>query len=204
LRLVTAEQLQAQVTPKQATPFFVDKLTQLCSHLDRGLRDSDRAIDRFVIARDQAYFKLVFFSGERPGGLGQIKVPEILRFPNDDGFLFNHIWGKTLRDGEENVFGVRRNAQAEICPVRGIERYMEVTRDRRVDLTCGYLFRPIAPDLGIKDAPFTSSAAESRLKGYLKEMKADNGETLHGFRSGCAITLALAGADLAEIMDHVG
>ena len=72
------------------------------------------------------------------------------------------------------------------------------------DLTCGYLFRPITPDLGIKDAPFTSSAAESRLKGYLKEMNADNGETLHGFRSGCAITLALTGADLAEIMDHVG
>ncbi len=58
--------------------------------------------------------------------------------------------------------------------------------------------------MGIKDAPFTSSAAESRLKGYLKEMNADNGETLHGFRSGCTITLALTGADLAEIMDHVG
>ena len=204
LRLVTAEQLQARVTPRQATPFFVDKLTQLCSHLDKKLRDSDRAIDRFVIARDQAYFKLVFFSGDRPGDLGQIKVPEILRFPNNDGLLFNHIWGKTLRDGDENVFGVRRNAQAEICPVRGIERYMEVTRDIRVGLTRGYLFRPITPDLGIKDAPFTSSAAESRLKGYLKEMNADNDETLHGFRSGCAITLALTGADLAEIMDHVG
>ena len=35
-------------------------------------------------------------------------------------------------------------------------------------------------------------------------MNADEGETLHGFRSGCAITLALTGADLAEIMDHVG
>ena len=135
--------------------------------------------------------------------MGQIKVPEILRFPNDDGLLFNHIWGKTLRDGDENVFGVRRNAQEEICPIRGIECYMEVTRDMRVDLTCGYLFRPVTPDLGIKDAPFSSSAAESRLKSYLKEMSADNGETLHGFRSGCAITLALTGADLAEIMDHV-
>ncbi|KAJ7371047.1 hypothetical protein OS493_028210 [Desmophyllum pertusum] len=41
-------------------------------------------------------------------------------------------------------------------------------------------------------------AAESRLKSYLKEMKADSGETLHGFRSGCAITLALTGADLAD------
>ena len=165
---------------------------------------SENAVDRFVIARDQAYFKLAFTSGDRPGDLGQVKVPEILRFPNDDGLLFHHIWGKTLMDGDENVFGVRRNAQAEICPIRGIERYMEVACDIRVDLTRGYLFRPTTPDLGIKNAPFTSSAAESRLKSYLKEMKADSGETLHGFRSGCAITLALTGADLAEIMDHVG
>ena len=35
-------------------------------------------------------------------------------------------------------------------------------------------------------------------------MKADDGETLHGFRSGCAITLAHTGADLSEIMEHVG
>ena len=29
LRVVTAEQLRARVTPRQATPFFVDKLTQI-------------------------------------------------------------------------------------------------------------------------------------------------------------------------------
>ncbi|RUA05683.1 MAG: hypothetical protein DSY43_04120 [Gammaproteobacteria bacterium] len=69
---------------------------------------------RFIIARDQAYFKTAFFSGDRPGDLGQIKVPEILRFPNDDGFLFSHVWGKTLRDGDENVFGIRRNPQTTI------------------------------------------------------------------------------------------
>jgi hypothetical protein len=73
-----------------------------------------------------------------------------------------------------------------------------------IDLTCGYLFRPTTPNGGIQDTPLTSAAAESRLKTYLREMKADEGETLHGFRSGCAITLALLGADLSEIMDHVG
>ena len=40
LRLVTAEQLQARVTPKQATPFFVDKLAQLAVHIDHSLRPS--------------------------------------------------------------------------------------------------------------------------------------------------------------------
>ena len=42
------------------------------------------------------------------------------------------------------------------------------------------------------------------MKIYLREINADDGETLHGFRSGCAITLALSGVELSEIMDHVG
>ena len=54
------------------------------------------------------------------------------------------------------------------------------------------------------DSPFSSAAAEDRLKLYLKEMRVDDGDTLHGFRSGCAITLALSGIELSEIMDNVG
>lgn len=102
LRLVTAEQLQARVTPKQAMPFFIDKLAQLSAFLCGKLAKAEVPLDRFIIARDLAYFKATFFSGDRPGDLGQVKVSEILRFPNDDGFLFNHILGKTLRDGDDN------------------------------------------------------------------------------------------------------
>lgn len=42
------------------------------------------------------------------------------------------------------------------------------------------------------------------VEGIPKEMGSDDEETLHGFRAGCAITLALSGAELSEIMDHVG
>ena len=52
LRLVSAEQLQAWITPKQATPFFVDKLTMLSPHLQRELEKSTSAIQRLIIARD--------------------------------------------------------------------------------------------------------------------------------------------------------
>lgn len=204
LRLVTAEQLQARVTPKQATPFFVNKLTQLSSYLEHELQSSKSPIQRFIIARDQAYLKTAFFSGDRPGDLRQVKVPEILRFPNDDGLLFNHVWGKTLRDGDSNVFGIHRNPQTIICPIRGIEQYIAVANEMKVDLTHGYLFRPTTPKGGIQNAPLSSSTAEARLKVYLKDMGMDEGETLHGFRSGCAITLALKGAELSEIMVHVG
>ena len=136
--------------------------------------------------------------------MGQVKVAEILRFPNDDGFLCNHIWGKTSRDGDQNVFGIRRNQQSVICPIRGIEHYVDVARRMQVDVTRGYLFRPTTPNGGILGAPFTSTTAEARLKLYLKEMGQDDGETLNGFRLGCAITLALSGVELIEIMDHIG
>ena len=176
------------MTPKQALPFFVDKLTQLSLYLHRKLANTQVPLDRFIIARDAAYFMATFFSGDRHGDLGRVKVPEILRFPNDDGFLFNHVWGKTLRDGDENVFGIRRNPHQTICAVQAIEEYIDVARRIGVDLTRGYLFRPTTPDKGIIDSLFSSAAAEARLKYYLKEKKMDEGETLHGFRSGCAIT----------------
>ena len=88
--------------------------------------------------------------------------------------------------------------------MKGVEQYVEVARKLGVDLTKGYLFRPTTSNNGVQDSPFSSSAADARLKVYLKQMKADDGETLHGFRSDCDITLTLTGADLSEIMEHVG
>ena len=96
LRVVTMEQLQARIQPKQVTPFFIDKLDRLVSHIERSMESSSISpTHRFILARDQAYFKAVFFSGDRPGDMGQVEVPEILRFPNNDGFLFNHV-GKNI------------------------------------------------------------------------------------------------------------
>ena len=81
---------------------------------------------------------------------------------------------------------------------------MAISDQLKVDLRSVYLFRPTNPHGAIVNELFSSSAAEARLKTYLKEMGSDNGETLHGFRSGCAITLALSGIELSEVMDHVG
>ena len=127
--------------------------------------------------------------------MGQVKVPEKVTFPNDDGFFFTHVWDKTLRDGDSNVFGIKRNPQSRIRPVQGIEQYMEVAQQLKIDLTRGYLFRPTTPQGSILNAPFNTTT-EARLKVNLKEMSSDNGESLRGFTTGCAITLALSGAEL--------
>jgi len=82
----------------------------------------------FILARDQAFFKTLFFSANRGSDLGCVQTAEILRFPQGDGFLLNHVWGKTLRDGSSNVFGIRRHSNPQLSPVKAI--------------VIGYLFRP--------------------------------------------------------------
>jgi len=205
IKVITAEQLQARTLPKQATPFFVSDLVRLGRGINAKLASGNLSpIEIYCILRDQAYFKILFFSGDRPGDLGQVKSQEILRFPNNDGLLFNHTWGKTLRDGSTNLFGIRRSSDLIICPVYATELYVNHSKAIGISLTSGYLFRPITPDRGVANKSLSSSAAESRLKLYLKEFHMDESHTLHGFRSGCAITLALSGAELQDIMSHVG
>ena len=108
LKEVTAEQLRVRITPKQAVPLFPDKLLLLSLHLEKRLPLPSLSLAEIFTARDEAFFKALFFSGDRVGDLGQVKTSELARFPNEKGFLFNHVWSKTLRDGASNLFGMRR------------------------------------------------------------------------------------------------
>ena len=121
--------------------------------------------------------------------------------PDDNGFLLNHIWGKTLRDGASNLFRLRRNPNSARCPVRATEEYVAFARRLGVSLTQGYLFRPTDQKGHVVDTPLSSAAAEHRLKLYLKEAPIDAGETLHSFLSGCALTLAFSGFALRKPHD---
>jgi hypothetical protein len=95
LKAFTSEQLQAAVTPQQATPLFVHKLLLLSRHIQRKMGVPDvAAVSLFTFARDNAFFQTLFFSGDRANDLSTIKTQEILRFPQDDGHLFNHVWGE--------------------------------------------------------------------------------------------------------------
>ena len=110
LKATTEEQLQASITPKQAVPLFLPKLLLLARFLNRKIAaHSINSSGPFILARDQAFLKTFLFSGDRGSDLGMVKTEEILRFPQDDGFLFNHVCGKTLRDSASNVFGIWRH-----------------------------------------------------------------------------------------------
>jgi integrase len=88
--------------------------------------------------------------------------------------------------------------------VKGIESYMSMASSLQIDLSDGYLFRTTSKDGLITSGSVSSEALNRRLKIYLDELGISEGETAHSFRSGCAISLALTGSHLADIIEHVG
>ena len=137
----------------------------------------------FVYARDAALFKPLFFSGDRANDLTLVKTQEIMQFPRNDDLLFNHVWGKSLRDGSANLFGIRRHSDLSLCPVKAIELYVAISSALFVDLLAGYLFRPLSSAGKIQNKQIANSTLQSRLRCYL-QAKIYNGETLHNFRDG--------------------
>ena len=209
LAAVRVEQLESRVLPAQADPFFISDLAAVAAHIGSRITKHDLYSSQlFVLTRDQAFFRTLFFAGDRAGDLGRVKTQELLYFPRKEGLLFNHVLTKTLRDGSSNLFSLKRYTKdLSLCPVTAIEVYISVSELLGISLRQCYLFRPTTPSGEVAVIPLDSSAAQSRLSTYVQELPLVFGNrrvTLHGLRSGCAISLAMSGVDLQTVMDHVG
>ena len=82
--MVLEEQTIVRTLPAQATPLFLDKLQLVCSHLRQlAIAPSTTSSDRYIFARDLAFFAVDFFSGDRGSdlhGKGKMKrCPYIAR-----------------------------------------------------------------------------------------------------------------------------
>ena len=88
---VQTEQAQARVSPWQATPVLNSKKRSLL--LSKSISPSER----YIYARDMAFFSLDFFSGDRASDLGRIKTIDVLKHPGGSSLLFHQRVGKTLR-----------------------------------------------------------------------------------------------------------
>ena len=109
------EQLCARSLPSQAQPFFLQDLIVLSEEIVKRLsRKSNTPTQLFVYTRDQAFFKIQFFAGDRAGDLGRTKTMGLLFSPNKDILLFNHTLTKSLRDGTTNMFALKRNSTLSI------------------------------------------------------------------------------------------
>lgn len=68
---------------------------------------------------------------------------EVKKLLDEKGYLLSHTVGKTLGNGRVNKFVLPKVQNQVICPVEGLKKYVEGSRDLDVDLRIGYLFRSL-------------------------------------------------------------
>ena len=118
---IREEQLRAHVTPCQAEPVLVSDLEVLSRHIRTELFENCMdPLQTYILARDQAVFKALFFSSDRAADLLGLLTHTILRFPNNSGLLFNQVWTKALCAGDSNIFALKRGRNPLMCPVSGL------------------------------------------------------------------------------------
>ncbi|KAI8487250.1 hypothetical protein Bbelb_350480 [Branchiostoma belcheri] len=203
LKAVTGEQLQQGITPQQAKPLFLPKIIKVCQYIVQQIETEKSPIKLFIRARDQAIFKAVFFAGDRVGDLLRTRTNQVYRLTSG-ALLFNHVWGKTLRDGRQNVFALEKTGDTASCPVEAIDFYVDMAEYLSVNLSGGMLFRATSKQGQVLENQPTTSAVDESFKRYLEKCGIYEGERLHGSRAGCAISLHMAGASEEDVMSHVG
>lgn len=206
LKAIKKEQSVAHIVPKQAKPIFLSKLRAICCYIDEKLQSGSLGVDKkSFYLRDQAFFKIQFFAGDIANDLGQCITQESRPLSDNEELVFSHTVEKTLSNGQVNQFAIFRIPDKSLCPVQGLETYVARVGDLGIDVSSGYLFRPLShSDKEVLDAPLSSSVVYARLKYYLKVLGMDQGETPHSLRSGCTISLALSGLDQSSGVNHVG
>ena len=210
LHQIKMEQSKGHSTPRQAIPIFANKLRVVGMYIDRQLEKDSKPEKCFILARDHALFTLMFFGGDRAHDVGQMLTQEIKILPDSSGYVIHHTWGKTCRLNKPNIFTIFRCQEKMICPVTALETYINIAKRFSVDLSKGYLFRPLSPSGRVLAQPLQYEAIYERLKFYLDTLAINEGETPHSLRGGCAITFqskdaqSQSGRNVGAVMQQVG
>lgn len=158
---VKEEQLKSRTVPCQEQLVLLADLAVISRHIETRLLQSSslEPSQIFVLARDQAQFKVLFFAWDRAADLLQLKTGDILHFPDNSGFLLNHIWTKTLQSGDKHVFTFKRGTNKMVCPLGGLELYVRICGLLGIELGSGYLFHHLSKTGTVSSQCMTSQAA---------------------------------------------
>ena len=157
------------------------------------------------MSRDLAFFCLDFYSGDRASDLGRIYTKEALLLPEKQGSLFHHMFGKTLRGKDSNIFAVKKCPHdSMVCPVVNFTTCVKLADHTNIKLREGFLFRAPDPKGRVSTKPSVGFIIANRPRLHLTTLKIHESETMRSFRRGCSITLSLLGASDDQVARHVG
>lgn len=119
------EQAQARVKPKQATPLLFEKILKLGRYLTyRAQRRSTPPLQKVLLLRDDAFFKLLSHTGDRGTDLGRIRADQLVWQPKDRGVTLELSFGKTTQGKQSKVITILASEDEELCPIKALRAYI--------------------------------------------------------------------------------
>lgn len=203
LTFTTEEQKRVGVTVQQAAPLMEDTVADLLRHMRLRAQAAESVRDRIVLTRDVALFALSFYSMRRGFDLSFTISAQILRLPQLKGFVFNFLFGKTLRASRDAVV-VLAAEDKDVCAVRAVSEYIRAAEDIGWYLSSGHLFSDPAPDGRQGSSKLTPRNMTSALQSHLREAGLPDGFTMHSFGVGGSLSRPLAGDTIESIMQVGG
>ena len=100
--------MEARTVPTHVDPFFISDPAAIAAFIGKRVNESDLSASQlFVLIRDQAFLKTLFFVGDRASDLRKRSTLKNCR-TSPEGLLFNHVLTKSPRDGTSNLFSLKR------------------------------------------------------------------------------------------------
>ena len=197
LDFVEKEQAKSGVTTKRPVIMLLHKLQALSNALAAAAMDPSLSLAaRLQLRQDRAWIIMAQLSSIRNMQIGDTRVAntaftDVMR----SGILLNYTWGKTLRDGSEQLVLLPAcPGDIAVCPVAAITQYLALARFNGWDMAEGFLFSPIDPVSAARlPGPGLSAAMSVRFTAYLHRWHLFAGETMAGTRGGGAVEALTAG-----------
>ena len=162
-----------------------------------------------MLVRDMALFAVAFHTGRRGDDLHHTLGAGVLRLPDHGGFILNFPFGKTLRKGGAQAVPIRPDPTLPaIGPVAALATYFDAAHSCGWNLGRGYLFPQVDHTLPLPtarwDRAMSPQLMTARLRHHMETAGLTNKKyTMHSFRVGSAVSQALQGTSLVDIMRNV-
>lgn len=148
--------------------------------------------------RDRALLLVGFAGAFRRSELVSLDVADVQ--VTRDGVIITLRRSKTDQEGRGRKVGLPYGSRPETCPVRALERWLEVS-----GITGGALFRSINRHGQMLPGRLTSQSVALVVKRYAEAAGLDPAQYAgHSLRAGLATSAAAAGASERSIMNQTG
>jgi hypothetical protein len=194
------EQGQSGVLPNSAPKITFIKMKKLLENMRLDIR-SRRGVIKLRLSERRAMYAFCFTAIKRLAGAGNIIAPNVIRMPNNRGFVFNCTWDKTLRMGS-HCFGFLCMLHIESwCAHCIIDEWVLLAKSMNISFDRGLLFPRLEYDGTIKhNKRWRAKDLSDSLDRDLKRYNLFENESPHSFRHGGTVHSLQKGEDLPNVM----